>query len=48
MGYILTLRDIQMLAISHGIETHQGARRLTKMQLLCKLFGPGGPCKIPQ
>jgi hypothetical protein len=40
---VITLKQLQILADIHDIPTHEGTRRLTKMQLALELFGPGGP-----
>jgi hypothetical protein len=40
---VITLNQLQILANIHGIPTHEGTKRLTKMQLALELFGPGGP-----
>ena len=42
----ITLKQLQVLANIHDIPTHEGKRRLTKMQLLLELYGPDGPLKV--
>lgn len=42
---VMTLNQLQILANIHDVPTHEGSRRLTKMQLALELFGPGGPLR---